>query len=93
MPCKEEEDESQPTNVSVPRETGETKGVKSRDPTCLGFALQEPMEQRAQSQTCLSYAKSWQRKENPRRKTKSTNAAYIQNFEIQKQYINKIWIT
>ena len=47
-----------PTHVSVPRETGETKGVKSRDQTCLGFALQEPMEQRAQSQTCLSYAKS-----------------------------------
>ena len=40
MPCKEEEDESQPTHVSVPRETGETKGVKSRDQTCLGFALQ-----------------------------------------------------
>ena len=31
----------EPTNVSVPRETGETKGVKSIDQTCLGFALQE----------------------------------------------------
>ena len=30
-----------PTHVSVPRETGETKGVKSRDQTGLGVALQE----------------------------------------------------
>ena len=41
MPCKKEEDESQPTNVSVPRETGETKGVKSRAKACFGYALQE----------------------------------------------------
>ena len=39
LPCKKEEDESQPTHVSVPRETGETKGVKSRDQTCLISAL------------------------------------------------------
>ena len=29
------------TNVSVPRETGETKGVKSRVKACFGYALQE----------------------------------------------------
>ena len=29
------------TYVSVPRETGETKGVKSRAKACFGYALQE----------------------------------------------------
>ena len=33
--------QSQPTNVSVPRETGETKGVKSISQARLGYALQE----------------------------------------------------
>ena len=37
MPCKEEENESQPTNVSVPRETGERRGLRAE--TKLVWAL------------------------------------------------------
>ena len=37
MPCKEEEDESQPTHVSVPRETGERRGLRAE--TKLVWAL------------------------------------------------------
>ena len=37
IPSKEEEDESQPTNVSVPRETGERRGLRAE--TKLVWAL------------------------------------------------------